>query len=335
MNLDPRSRSVSRRRALVGLGAACAALPARAQPAGAPPWPSGPITIHTAYLSGGTSHNLGSVTAAQMSIQLRTDVVLQSLPDKSPAALARLVAESAPDGRTALLVSNVFIRSAIVNADAGYDPLVDFKPVGLIASTEFALVANARAPFHSLSRMIELARGRATPLRVASFGQDSTAHSAAEQLQQLARIPLEVTHYRGQSPAVAALLAGDQDLSFVNMPELLPLVRQKRVVVLATAGKRRSPQLAHVPTFTELGYPITFSPWYGLVVPASTPDAVVLAFNRALREAVDSGYLQSILLALGAAPRAGTPADMRDTMAAEAADLRRILRRPAAAPRRP
>ncbi len=280
-------------------------------------------------------HNLGSVTAAQMSIQLKTEVVLQALPEKSPSEVARFVASAAPDGRTAMLVSNVFMRSAIVQADAGYDPMTDFEPVGLIASTEFALVTHPKSGFHSLPQMIEHARRRSEPLRVASFGQDSTAHSAAEQLQQLARIRLEVTHYRGQAPAVAALLAGEQDLSFINMPELLPLVRQHRVVVLAMAGKRRARQVPQVSTFTELGYAIAFSPWYGLLVPARTPQNVVLAFNRALRDAVESGYLQAILLALGATPRPGAPADMRDVMAAELAELRHILRRPAAPPRRP
>ena len=119
----------SRRHTLLA-GAALLSGSARATDAA---WPGGPVVIHTPYGAGGTSHNLSGVVAAQMSISLGNEVSVQARPDQTLTSMAQAVATAPPDGRTALLVSNVFVRAAVASPSVGYEPFNDFRPVGLIA----------------------------------------------------------------------------------------------------------------------------------------------------------------------------------------------------------
>lgn len=300
----------SRRHTLLA-GAALLSGSARAADAA---WPGGPVVIHTPYGAGGTSHNLSGVVAAQMSISLGNEVPVQARPDQTLTSMAQAVATAPPDGRTALLVSNVFVRAAVASPSVGYEPFNDFRPVGLIARSELALVTHPRTGVRSLSQMLGAARQQHRTLRAASFGKDSTSDGALAQLRQLADVDMPVNHFQGQAPAVEALLAGEQDLVFINLPELQPLLRQHRVVPLAIAARSRSTRLPQVPKLTELGYPIVFAPWYGLLVPAQTPDAVVEAFNRELNAAIGASVVNHVLLAAGVRPEPGTPARLREAM---------------------
>lgn len=322
MSIPPVHPSLSRRAlaagALASAGLWMASNGVHAQPARA--WPQRSVTIHTPFAAGGTSHNLGSVVAAQMSIQLDLPVHIEE-HGTSLADAARVVARARPDGHTALLVSNVFLGRSGTRDELGYDPLRDFRAVGLIGNTQVALVTRAGSGFASLAEMRRVAARRGAPVVAATFAEGSASHDAMVRLARLAGLPLSVRHYRGQGPAVAALLYGEVDISFINTPELRVLLAQKRVVPLASASAERLTMLPELLTLQEQGYRIVFSPWYGLVVPAATPDAVVSAFNTALNAAIGADFVHNFFAVTGVRSMADTPAAMTSMMLTEIAGM--------------
>ena len=290
---------------------------ARAQAQAAPMWPRGPVKLMTPYAPGGTTHNLGSVVAAQMALQLGVPVRVEDR-DESLGEVVRSVARSQPDGHTAMLISNAFLGNTGTRTELGYDPLVDFDPVGLIGRTQVALITRAGGDFASLQEMKKLAPSR-RPLVAATFSEGSTSHLAMQRLSRLTGVPFVYQHYRGQRPAVDAVLAGRADLSFINSPELAALHGPQQLRVLAAAGGERLPSLPNVPTLQEQGFDILFWPWIGIAVPSATPDAVVDAFNAALNAAITTPFMSSFFSMTGVTAMPGPPARLRQLMQSELA----------------
>ncbi len=319
----------ARRRQLIAAGALGAlGLPRRGR--GAEAWPPGPVTVHS-YAASGTTRNLGSLVAAQLSLQLKSDVRL-AFAEGAVAATARRVAAAQPDGSHALLVSSVFVGTALLRPDAGYDPLRDFRPVGLIARTGLALVTHPASGLKTAEQALaRLREGGA--LTLGTYAQFTISHAAATQLAELTHAAPALRHYGGQTALLQALQREEVELGFVNLPELLAPARQNLLRPLALAAAGRAPQLPQLPTLSELGVPIVAGPWYGLVLPVAAPDAVAEAFNAALRGALEAPSLRAILRATALQPTPGAPAELGAVMSEELAAFRRLLA-PAAAPPR-
>ncbi|HTP95146.1 MAG TPA: tripartite tricarboxylate transporter substrate binding protein, partial [Burkholderiales bacterium] len=219
-----------------------------------------------------------------------------------------IVVRSAPDGYTLLMGANGNIAiNPSLYPHMPFDPLRDLAPVALIASSALLLVIHPSLPAASVRELIELAKHRAGAINVASAGNGSTAHLAAELFRTMAGIDITHIPYKGAGPALADVAAGQAQATITGVSGALPFVKSGKIRALGVTGPRRIALLPDVPTIAETlpGYEV--ETWYGVFAPAATPRTIVLALNQSLAVILASADARERMASLGAEIATGTP----------------------------
>jgi tripartite-type tricarboxylate transporter receptor subunit TctC len=276
------------RRWTLAAAAAClvAGAPAVAQDA----YPSKPIRWIVPYAAGGLPDTLSRVASQKLSENLGQQVIIENRGGAGGIAGSEAVARAAPDGYTFLVadVGQVAINQYLY-AKLPYDPAKDFTPVGLIATANLFLVANAAVPVKDFRELVALAKAKPGVLNYGSSGVGSIHHLSMESLK--AALGLDIVHvpYKGTGQSIPALVSGDVALAYSAMPSIAAHVKSGRVKVLAVSTAARSPKAPDVPTVAELGVPgYDFAPEIGLLAPAGTPRAVIARMSQEVAKAVKS-----------------------------------------------
>lgn len=158
----------------------------------------------------------------------------------------------------------------------GYDPVNDFAPVTLVASTVYILVVHPSVPVKTVNELIALAKAKPRQLNFSSGGNGAAAHLAGELFKSLTGIQIVHVPYKGIAPALIALLAGEVQLTFGSQPATLPHVKEGKLRALAVASAMRSSFTPDLPSIAEAGVPgYETAAWYGVLAPAKTPRAIV------------------------------------------------------------
>jgi tripartite-type tricarboxylate transporter receptor subunit TctC len=286
---------------------------------GAQDFPNRPLRLIVTVPPGGAADFIARLVGGKMSESLGQPVLVENRGGAGGTIAADAVAKSPPDGYT--LLQNSITTHGVgphLYSKLPYDPVKDFAPVSGLALLPLIMAVNADLPPKSLSELI--AYSKTTSLNFASSGNGGAPHMAAELFKSVTGAPLTHVPYKGSGPAVADLVGGRVQIMFDAAPSLIAHIRGGRLRVLAAASAERNRLLPEVPTFAELGYPkVAVSLWYGLLVPAGTPPAIVERLNRETARALGSPDVREKLLAQGAEPMPGTPeafgAFMRDEMA--------------------
>lgn len=294
-----------------------AALPASAL---ADTWPQRPIKMVVPAAAGGSTDQGARMIARLMSTPLGQPVVVDNKGGGGGRIAPNEVARSAPDGYTVLFgnsIGNALLPAVVTKLS--YDPLKDFKPVGVALSYATVLTCNKQKGLLNFEKFKAYAQSNPGKINMANAGPGSGNHFASALLAQ--RLNLEFTHvpYRGNAPAVQDILAGSADCIF--MTEGKPFIDSDQLVALATTSAGRDPRFPKVPTLQELGvkeYEMTF--WQGVFVPSATPDAVVNKLSTALQTAVKQLSENNLLQDAGFVPHYMAPAEtmakIRDDMKA-------------------
>lgn len=289
-------RRMTRREALAGLGATglgvaglAAVAPAAAQPAA---WPDRPVRLVVPFPPGGPVDTGARLVAAALSPALGGQSVLVENRSGAGGMIGiDAVAKAAPDGLTIAYGSTGAIAvNAALLPNLPYDTLRDLRPVAIVTSTASALVVRPEGP-RSLAALLEQARARPGRLSYASTGPGGTPHLAAELLRLRTGRP-DIAHvaYRGAAPAITALLAGEVDMAFLDVPVLLPHIREGKFRALCVTAESRSPVLPDVPTTAEAGAPgVIVEGWNAMMVPAATPADRVERLAAAVRQVLAPG----------------------------------------------
>jgi tripartite-type tricarboxylate transporter receptor subunit TctC len=228
------------------------------------------------------------IAAERMGEILGQRLLIENQTGASGVVGMRNGARAAPDGYT-LLATNDAVLTMLpnMNAQAGYDPLRDFAPVGQVARIRWALTASAASGFADVAALVAAARARPGQLDYASGGPGSPQHVAMEMFLRAAGVQMNHVGYRGATPALNAVAAGEVAAGFFGLPTPVPFAEAGRLRILATAGPVRVATLPAVPTIAESGLPgFAFFTWGALLAPAGTPAPVVARINAALREAL-------------------------------------------------
>ena len=213
--------------------------------------------------------------------------VVENKAGASGAIGTQYVAQQAPDGYTLLLVASPFTTVAASLPSAGYDPLRQFAPVGMIASGPLVWAASASLPASNMKELISLAKQKPGALNYGSAGAGGVNHLVLELLK--AKTGTYITHipYRGVAPATMDMIAGQVQLVTGTIPALLPFIKDGRVKALAVTSAKRSSALPDVPSMTEAGYSgIDVVNYFALMAPAGTPPAVIDRINAAINKLV-------------------------------------------------
>jgi tripartite-type tricarboxylate transporter receptor subunit TctC len=157
-----------------------------------------------------------------------------------------------------------------------YDPVKDFTPITLVATTPYLLVVHPGVKAGSLKEFIALVKSQPGKLNYASAGAGSTTHLAMEMLKSAAGLDMVHVPYNGNGPAGAAVLGGQVQALFGSMPAVLPQAKAGKLRPLAVGTAKRSPALPDVPTVAESGFPgFEVSLWLGFFAPRGTPIEIV------------------------------------------------------------
>ncbi|MEO8102457.1 MAG: tripartite tricarboxylate transporter substrate binding protein [Betaproteobacteria bacterium] len=297
-------------RLLLAVAAAAAALTGlHAGAQGAANYPNKPIKIVVPFPPGGATDILARAIGFELQKAWNQSVIIENKPGAGGNAGADLVAKSPADGYTLIMgtVGTHAINMSLY-AKMPYDAVKDFEPVVLVAGVPNLLVVHPSVNAKTVGELTALAKAQPGKLNVASSGNGTSIHLAAELYKQMAGVDIVHVPYKGSSPAVADLLGGQVQLMFDNMPVSLPHVKAGKLRALAVTSLTRSAALPDVPTMDEEGLKgFNATSWFGLLAPAGTPKDIVAKLNAASVKALASPEMRERLAAQGADPVGNTP----------------------------
>ncbi|MCR0982880.1 Bug family tripartite tricarboxylate transporter substrate binding protein [Roseomonas populi] len=320
------------RRAL--LGAALASplvLPriAQGQPGGQGGFPDRPIRVVVPFSAGGTTDMLARVFAQRMSEGLGQPVVVENRAGAGGSVGADVVAKAAPDGYTLLFHNLTFTSTTTALQLANRSPHDierDFAPVSLAANVPMLLVAAQSVPARDLKEFVAFAKAQPAGLFYGSTGPGSIMNLAGEVLKRDAAINMEHVPFRGAAPLVQEMVAGRIQFGGDQLSTALPHVRGGALKPMATLAAQRSSALPDVPTVREQGFPnMELRGWNGFFAPARTPEAVIARLQREIAQAAAQPELRRRLAEVGAEPVGSPPAELRQAVAEQVAQVRPLV----------
>ena len=279
----------------VVLGIAGFAFPAHAQ------YPNRPITLIISFAAGGPTDTIGRIAADHMSRTLGQPIVIENVVGAGGTTGVTRGATSAPDGYT-ITYGHMGSHGAApaLYPNLKYDPVADFEPVGMIASTPVVIVAKPGSSAANLGEFMAYARANKDSITTAHAGIGSVSHVSGLLLNSLLGIKPPAVAYRGTGPALNDLIGGQFDFMCDQIANVASQVQGGRIKALAIATAERSPALPDLPTAREAGLAnFEVSSWNALFVPKGTPPEIVAALNAALGRALDDPATRQRLLDIG------------------------------------
>lgn len=293
-------------------------------------YPQRPVQLVVPFAPGGSSDIVARLVAEAMRPALGQTVVVENKAGAGGMIGAELVAKATPDGYTVGLgsISTLAVNPVVLHA-ARVQPLQDFAFVVPLASIASVFAVHPSVPVHSFAEFVAQGRQRPDAWAIGSSGVGSIGHVILEGLN--AELGLQMRHipYKGMGPVVNSALAGETQVLSDQYPSSGPHVQAGRLRAFAVAAEQRLPGLPQVPTLAELGYPqlnqlaIT---WFGLVVPAGTPTAVVAKLNHAANAALQQPALRARLAEMGVQPLGGTPQALEHMVRETTAQVQQLTR---------
>jgi tripartite-type tricarboxylate transporter receptor subunit TctC len=272
-------------------------------------YPTKPIRFIIANAPGGGLDITARVTGPVLTASLGQQMIYDNRGGAAGSVAAETVAKAAPDGYTMLCgsIGNLAVNPHLYKG-LGYNPLVDLAPVTFAVSGSNVLVVHPTVAAKTVQEFIALARKQPGALTYGSSGTGNAGHLAAELFSSMTKIKMVHIPYKGGVPAMTALLSGEVQLIFASPPTAQVQIKAGRVRPLAVTTTRRSLVLPDLPTIAESGLPgYETDNWYGIVVPAKTPRAIVERLNREFGRALSMPEVKDTLLKSGLEAAPGTP----------------------------
>ncbi len=270
--------------------------------------PVKPITIVVPTTAGGGNDVMARVIAAGLAPRLGQPVIVDNRPGANGSIASEYVAHAEPDGNTLMLgyIGTHAMSPALQKLR--YDPVFDFAPISLVATSATLLVANINAPVSDVADLVRQLRARPDCYRYASAGTGTAPQFAAELFMRATGTSMFGVPYLGAAPAIADTIVGQTQFMFPSLFTAWPHLRAGRLRALAVAGPHRSPDLPDVPTLAECGIAgVDLTQWYALFAPAGTPASLVETLNHALKDLLAEPGNARRIEAHGAEVHTGTP----------------------------
>ena len=292
-------------------------------------YPVRPIRFVVPFAPGGSSEIVGRSVAAEMSKILGQQVYVENKPGAAGNIAMAEVAKAEPDGYTLIMghIGTLAVNPYMFDK-LPYDADRDFIAVSLLAIVPSLFVVNASVPAKDLKEFVKLAQASPGKLTYGSAGNGSAGHLAFEYLKLEAKIDVLHIPYRGTGPQLTDLLGGRLDASAAGAPPLLPHIKTGKLRAIAVGTPQRIAALPDVPTVAEQGYPgFETSQWYGLMVPAKTPDAIVKRLADAAAQSAKSPAVLELFAQDNAVAVGSTPAEFASYIRKEQARWKQVVER--------
>ena len=291
-------------------------------------YPTKPIRFIVGAAPGGGLDVVARLTGPTVSAALGQHLIIDNRGGAGGSLAAELTAKSAHDGHTVLMgnIGNLAVNPHVYKG-LGYHPIKDFTPVTFAASGANVLIVHPDVPVKAVQELIALARSKPDGLTVGSPGHGSAGGLAAALFSSMAKIKIVHVTYKGGGPAMTALLSGETQLIFASPSTAIPQVKAGRVRGLAVTTLKRSAMLPELPTISESGLPgFETDNWYGIVVAAKTPRAIVERLNTEFARALEAPDIKQVLLRQGLEAAPGTPEAFGKYIKAEYEKWGRLIR---------
>lgn len=305
---------------------ALGAVPAAAQTA-PPDYPNKPIRVVVTFPPGGSTDAVIRMLTPRLNDKLGQAVIVDNRPGAGGNVGLSLVAKSPADGYTlGLGAAGGLSANVSLYAQMPFDPVKDFKPVGMVAAIPFVLIGHPSTAARNLSELIAQARREPGKLSIGHGGNGTAMHLSTALLGQMADARFVEVPYRGSGPAALDTLGGQIPLAIVDLPSALQQIKAGKLIAYAVTSPQRLPMLPEVPTMAEAGLPgYDSTGWFGLVAPAGTPDAIVSRLNTELNAALSDPQIQVAVRNLGVEPSPGTPATFGAYIASETTKWAKVI----------
>ena len=308
---------ITRRHALAALLAASLGLLAVSS-AAAQNYPSRPVKMIVPFAPGGIDV-MARLVADRFSTALGQPFVVENRPGGAGGSIgAKAAATAEPDGYTLLFSSpGPATISPAINRNAGYDT-TSFAAVALASMSPIVLVVNPSVPVKTVPELIAYAKANPGQVRYASPGYGTQPHLLGEMLKAATGAPVVHVPYRGSTPAITDLIAGQVHFYFDNIPNVLQYIRVGQLRALAFTTDTRDPQFPELPTVAESGlkgFVATY--WNGVLAPAATPANIIAKLNATINDGLRSDEMQASIRRLGAEAHIMAPAEFAAFMLAE------------------
>ncbi|MGH6768407.1 MAG: Bug family tripartite tricarboxylate transporter substrate binding protein [Xanthobacteraceae bacterium] len=282
-----------------------------AGPARAQDYPNRNITLVVPFPPGGGNDAMARIMADRLTARLGRTVVVENRGGGGGIVGTRHAAKTAPDGYTLMLghTGSIGINPTLY-ANAGFDPIKDFTPLGLVARMSLVLLTHPSVKAKNVKELIALAKAEPGKINLGSSSRGTGSHMCAEMFMHEAQIKMNLIPYKGTGQLVSDLVGGHVQVSFGVIPPAYGNIKAGRLNALAVTGPTRSGLLPDVPTAAETGLPgfnVVLN--YGLLAPAGTPKAIVDKINQAMRVALANPEVQKRISTDGAEAASSTPAE--------------------------
>jgi tripartite-type tricarboxylate transporter receptor subunit TctC len=288
-------------------------------------YPTKLIRLIVPFPAGSETDGISRIVAQKLAAKLGQQIIIENRPGGSGSLGSDQVAKAAPDGYTIGLITASTHAVAAALGPLPYDPVKDFKPISMLGTSPYVLVAYPGLMINTVDELIRAAKAKPGKLSYGSAGPASMAYLAAALFASKAEIDLTQVPYRSSAQSVVDLMTGRIDVQFATMGPTLESIREGKLRALATTGPWRAAALPDVPTMSEAGfkdYEIVL--WLALVTPAGTPDSIIDRLNRDLAAVISEPETKQLLQQQGFDAAASSPETVTSRMSAETASWKAL-----------
>lgn len=306
---------------LLLLAAAAATLPSHAAQ-----WPERPIRMLVGFAPGGGTDATARAIAPKLSASLGQQIIVDNRPGATGNIATDIVAKSSPDGYTILMgtIAALAINPSLYDK-LPFDPIKDLAPVTRAVDSTNVLVVHPSVPAKSVKDLVALAKSK--PLNAGSSGVGGAGHLALELFNLQTGTKITHVPYKGGGPAMIDLLGGNINLIFATAASAVGHIKSGKIRALAVTTAKRAPLVPDLPTIAETGLKgFEANNWYGIVVPAKTPRAIINRLNKDVAAALTSPDVKDLLFKQGLDAAPDTPEEFGAYIKSELAKWAKVIK---------
>ncbi|MFY3384671.1 Bug family tripartite tricarboxylate transporter substrate binding protein [Paracidovorax sp. MALMAid1276] len=287
-------------------------------------WPARPIRLVVPFPPGGLIDNMARLVGNRLAQELGQPIVIDNKPGAGGNVGAADAARAPADGYTLLMASPALTISPAIYKNLPYQPS-QLTPVALLGRVPNVLLVNPASGMSTVQDLVGRAKGKPGQLNYASNGNGTSLHLSAELFKRRSETFITHVPYRGAAAAITALLSGEVDMMFDNLPSAIGQIQAGKLRALAVTTAQRSTALPDVPTLAEAGMEgFNVSAWFGVAAPAGLPASVASRLADALQKVVQQPEVVAAMQRQGADPAYMDAARAAAAMSADATQWKQV-----------
>jgi tripartite-type tricarboxylate transporter receptor subunit TctC len=314
------------RRNFLHLAAGAVALPATSRFAWAQAYPTKPVRWIVGFAPAGGNDITARLMGQWLTERLGQPFVVENRPGAATNIAAEAVVNAPPDGYTLFLANVANAINATFYQKLNFNFIRDIAPVAGIMRIPNVLLVNPAVPAKTVPELVAYANANPGKVNIASAGIGSGGHLASELFQMMTGVSLVHIPYRGNGPALTALVGGQVEALFATTPSSIEFIRTGKLRGLALTSERRSEALPALPTIGEFVPGYEMSSWYGVGAPKGTPAEVIEIINKETNAGLADPKLKARLVDLGGMMMPGSPGDFGKFIADETEKWGKVIR---------